>query len=147
MQWAPTRPGWNFWKFHLVAAAASTSPVSMPNRSNDLDRGRAVNTGLDHRAVDVGDDLQGRKRPPRAGQHSQARLRRFCVDAPRILLNLNTLKIFTSACLRGIRETVMADGQHSMRVSGMHWRDRALYRMTSIKSKVAALKSSCIHKP
>ena len=30
MQWPPTSPGVKGRKFHLVAAAASTSPVSMP---------------------------------------------------------------------------------------------------------------------
>ena len=32
MQWPPTKPGWKLRKFHFVAAAASTSPVSMPSR-------------------------------------------------------------------------------------------------------------------
>ena len=33
MQCPPTRPGRNGRKFHLVEAAASTSPVSIPSRS------------------------------------------------------------------------------------------------------------------
>ena len=33
MQWPPTRPGVNGRKFHLVAAACSTSRVRMPSRS------------------------------------------------------------------------------------------------------------------
>ena len=42
MQWPPTRPGRKFRKFHLVAAAASTSEVSTPSlwkiRENSLTR-------------------------------------------------------------------------------------------------------------
>ena len=83
MQWPPTRPGVNGRKFHLVRAAASTSPVSMPSawkiidnsfisamlRSRcvfsmhlgglgHLDRGRPVHAGRDHGAVNRGDDIE-----------------------------------------------------------------------------------------
>ncbi|MNU00266.1 hypothetical protein D3C72_2433470 [compost metagenome] len=37
MQWPPTRPGVNFRKFHLVPAAARTSDVRMPTRSQIFD--------------------------------------------------------------------------------------------------------------
>ena len=93
MQWPPTRPGSNFWKFHLVRGrrqhVAGVDAELMEDRRQlvhegdieialgilddlgglgDLDRGRAVNAGLDHRAVDVGDDIERarvlRRRPP-----------------------------------------------------------------------------------
>lgn len=37
MQCSPTKPGLKFKKFHLVAAASSTSWVSMPNNPNIYD--------------------------------------------------------------------------------------------------------------
>ena len=85
MQWPPTRPGWNFRKFHLVRGGrehvAGVDAELVEDRRQfvhegdveialrvlddlggfgDLDRRRAMNAGRDHRAVNVGDDVERR---------------------------------------------------------------------------------------